>query len=113
MNVKSWPDIKFFAVAELHENELSASFRIYDMGDVSVPYGQKWPWELSEFSEEDLEICIEGWVKKYGCINWLFEECRNGNYFHACKRDELLRYGEVLARCWDWAGELIPEFDPC
>ena len=74
----------WFATAELHDNGLSVEYRIFD-------------GENSDDPEDDL--ILEGFVKNDGCSNWSSSE--NGDYFHACGKQELLRVGEAMALCWE------------
>lgn len=47
-----------------------------------------------------------GQVKWDGCSDWKFD-----SYLHGCGRDNLLAVGQVMAECWDWTAELLPNFD--
>jgi hypothetical protein len=31
--------------------------------------------------------------------------------FHGCDKDDLLNLGRVLAECWEWASQLLPNWD--
>ena len=59
----------------------------------------------------DAEIYIRGHVKWGGCSNWTFTENERGVMLHGCSRGNLSALGEVLARCWDLTGELMPNWD--
>jgi hypothetical protein len=56
------------------------------------------------------QVFLHGHVKWDGCSNWHFD-IDDGIMLHACERWELVRVGEVMARCWDWTKELLPNFD--
>lgn len=55
---------------------------------------------------EESEPYLHGHVIRDGCSNWSFDEQKRC-MLHGCDRQDLLNLGEVLARCWDWAEELI------
>lgn len=55
---------------------------------------------------EESEPYLHGDVKWDGCSNWSFDE-QERCVLHGCNRQDLFNLGEVMARCWDWADELI------
>jgi len=62
---------------------------------------------------EDLckaERFLHGSVKWDGCSNWHFDE-QDRVMLHGCNRLDLLRFGAVMAVCWDWAAELCTNWD--
>ena len=50
---------------------------------------------------------LHGGVKWDGCSNWHFDE-QDRVMIHGCRREDLTRIGEVMARCWDMAAEMLP-----
>lgn len=54
---------------------------------------------------EKANVYAHGFVKWDGCSNWEFDEQERG-MLHGCDRKDLIRLGEVLARCWDKTAEL-------
>jgi hypothetical protein len=58
-------------------------------------------------SLEGAEPYLHGYVKWDGCSNFYFDEQERG-MLHGCERRDVLRFGEVMAACWDWAAELCP-----
>lgn len=57
-------------------------------------------------SIDDAEVYMHGSVKWDGCSNWYIDE-QDRVMLHGCSRGDLLNTGEVMARCWDWAGEIL------
>ncbi len=74
-----------FVFADLHESKLSVNFTIFE-------------------HEEADEPMVSGSVKWDGCSNWNTEEC-----LHFCCRNQAKDLGDILAACYDWAAELMPE----
>jgi hypothetical protein len=60
---------------------------------------------------EEAEPYLHGEVKWDGCSNWHFDE-QDRVMLHGCSRDDVLRFGQVMAACWDWAAELCPAWNP-
>ena len=54
------------------------------------------------------EVFAHGFVKWDGCSNWQID-AQDHVMLHGCSRDDLFRIGAILAACWDWAAELMPE----
>ena len=54
------------------------------------------------------DLLMHGNVKWDGCSNW---EMNNQYCWHACTRAQLGNLSTVMQRCWDWAKEIMPEFD--
>jgi hypothetical protein len=61
-------------------------------------------------SLEAAEAYLSGSVKWDGCSNWHFDE-QDRCMLHGCSREHLVRFGEMMAFCWDWAAELCPNWD--
>ena len=59
---------------------------------------------------EEAEPYLHGSVKWDGCSNWHFDE-QERVMLHGCSRADVLRFGEVMAMCWDWTAELCPHWD--
>lgn len=58
---------------------------------------------------EEAEPYLHGSVKWDGCSNWHFDE-QDRVMLHGCRREDVLRFGEVMAKCWDWTAELCPHW---
>lgn len=113
---RDWKDIEFTAVAAV--SDLRVGFKVYDImgygegatkGVFDVPSwhragSNEWPDTVD--SLEEAEPYLTGEVRWDGCSNWHFDE-QDRLALHACNRDGLTRLGEVMARCWDWAAELL------
>jgi len=54
---------------------------------------------------DEAEPYLHGSVKWDGCSNWHFDE-QDRAMLHGCCRKDVLRFGEVMALCWDWAADL-------
>lgn len=68
-----------------------------------------------EFMVRELSGCIiendvymHGYVKYTGCSNWAFD---GSLMLHACTRSELCKFSGVMIECWDWAKELLENFE--
>lgn len=59
-------------------------------------------------SIEQAEVFAHGYVKWDGCSNWRFDE-QDRVMIHGCCKEHLINLGLILAACWDWTAELIPE----
>lgn len=59
---------------------------------------------------EEADIYLNGDVKWDGCSNWHFDE-QDRAMLHGCSRAGVKRFGEIMAMCWDWTRELLPDFD--
>ncbi len=94
---KDWPDLWFTAFATT-DGERDVQFRIFKHEGQSV---------IDDEPAFDEKPDLTGWVKWDGCSNWEVD-----GYFHSCSRAELEQLGQVLARCWDWAAELLPRMTP-
>jgi len=51
------------------------------------------------------EMYAHGHVKWDGCSNWYFDE-QDRCMLHGCCRQDILRYGVILAFCWEWTKTL-------
>lgn len=84
--IRDFPDLHFSVTAAANEN--SVAFVVHDLK-----------------SDIHTEVIFEGNVNNDGCSNWYFDDL-----VHCCNRSQLTRIGEAMARCWDWAKELLPGF---
>jgi hypothetical protein len=116
-------DLEFTAVAELGETGLFVSFRVLDvhgLTDMGKPL-----YEPTIDAPDNLEGYIDttdplhakpylhGSVKWDGCSDWHFDEQDEG-MLHGCSRENVQRFGDVLGRCWDLAGEIMGyRWRPC
>lgn len=99
----------FTVVAEPHSHHVS--FTIYEIvgwSEGTVPGVFDVPeWE-NALDLADAEVYLHGDVKWDGCSNWHFDE-QDRCMLHGCSRGDLQNLGEVMAQCWDWAAELLPQ----
>lgn len=56
-------------------------------------------------SIEEAEVYLSGYVKWDGCSNWYFNE-QDRVMLHGCCRDDILRYGLIMAECFDLTKDL-------
>ena len=113
--IKHLPELDFTIVAVTHECRVD--FKIYEvigwaesttLGIYDVPEFYIYHAENVRLTEsiQEAELFLHGEVKWDGCSNWHFDEQDRG-MLHGCTRQELLRFGEVMAACWDWAAEIF------
>ena len=109
---RDWTDIGFSARLTEKGSHL-AEFAIYSQ-DCRYPVmyhrrgATSWPDPVE--SIEDAEVYAHGTVKWDGCSNWQIDEAER-ICLHGCSREDLLALGEAMARCWDWAGEVLDTWD--
>lgn len=113
--IKHFKDLDFTVVAE--PNSHYVDYIIYDIkgwveGDTPGVF-DKPLWGDYQVDVDDLENAepyIHGEVKWDGCSNWHFDE-QDRIMLHGCCKKDIQRFGDVLARCWEWTAELCPSFD--
>jgi len=111
--IKHLPELDFTIVAVTHEYRVD--FKIYAVlgwGEGSAPG----VYDVPEFyttendclteSIQEAELYLHGEVKWDGCSNWHFDE-QDRVMLHGCSRQDVLRFGEVMATCWDWAAKIF------
>jgi hypothetical protein len=104
--VKPFPELLFVVHASLQGP--SVDFVVYDIEG----------WRHSDCGRDapsinESEPYLHGNVKWDGCSNWYFDE-QDRVMLHGCNKSDLLRLGQVMAECWDWAGELLgPNWQGC
>lgn len=116
INIEVFKDIRFIAIG--FPGEYAAEFSVYDIGgwgeDGSALYQKKdahsWPAPVDHVC--DAELYLHGTVNSVGCSDWHFDYPETLCH-HGCDREDLIRLGEVMARCWDWAEELVAHWNPC
>ena len=108
-------DLDFMVVATVKDR--CVEFNVYDIVGY-VEGAVKGVFDVPRFADgydaiEDITAAnrfLRGRVKWDGCSDWNFDE-QDRCMLHACDRNGLQRMGEVMARCWDWTAELLPNFD--
>lgn len=107
--------VKFFLPREIHgftvfatvKDECRVEFVAYDIFGRNPDGTPLWANDCQPVDTvEEAEVYFSGQVKWDHCSNWQFDE-QERVMLHFCCRDELLRLGEALAGCWDWAKELL------
>lgn len=111
---KDWTDIEFTAITT-SVSEHVVEYVVYAIEGVTTEgivlwhaAGATWPDPVADLTQA--EIYLHGSVKWDGCSNWHFDE-QDRLMLHGCTRRDLMNLGEVLARCWDWTRELLPNFE--
>lgn len=114
---KDLQDLRFTVVAEVKE-DLNEAYHVdyvvynacYFDDDTPIQWRHKDNWNDITDTLENAEIFLHGSVKWDGCSNWWFD-IEEQIALHCCERWELTRVGEVLAFCYDWTKELLPNFN--
>lgn len=97
-NQRDWPDLQFSATLQKAESDdYHAYFRLHEMSN-----GR-------DDLVADADHFVEAQVKWDGCSNWWFVRPLEG--LHFCDKSEFARLSEAMSRCWDWAAELIPNWN--
>lgn len=112
VHVKHFLDLRFTVEASAYQHHVD--FRIFDIcgwmegetkGVFDVPI-----WDGAE-RLEDAPVYLHGFVKWDGCSNWHFDE-QERVMLHGCGISDIQRFGDILAACWNWTGELCPAWSP-
>jgi len=113
---KHFMELGFTVVAE--PNEYHVDYTVYDHDGVNVEdnsprFHRRGATSSPDMVESinDAEIFLHGYVKWDGCSNWYFDEQKDGMMLHGCYRLDVLRFGLILAECWDWTKDLCPAWD--
>ena len=106
-------ELDFTVVAQVHEHWVD--YAIYDIEgwQDNAPCWHKagsmhYPDDVSRL--EEAEPYLHGTVKWDGCSNWHFDE-QDRVMLHGCSKADVQRFGDVMAYCWEWTRELLPNFD--
>lgn len=114
MLIKHFNDIGFSVVAEVESHHVSFNCYAHDAWDMDgtpLFHRKGSPCHPDCVNSIDsAEIYLHGCVKWDHCSNWWFDEQDRGVMLHACSREDLINIGELMARCWDWAPEILPTF---
>lgn len=109
---KHFKDLDFTVVATPYSHWVE--YAIYDIeGYTSIDNMPLWHKADSEEypdcveSLSEAEVYISGSVKWDGCSNWNIDENERG-MLHGCSRQDIQRIGDIMAQCWDWTSQLIP-----
>jgi hypothetical protein len=109
---KDWLDIGFVAVAI--PRDASCDFVAYRASDVSGKIEFEAMQDDGNAAGIDdmgqASIYLDGYVKWDHCSNWAFRY-QDRAMLHFCEREQAAAIGILLARLYDWARELIPEWD--
>jgi len=111
---RCFADLRFVVAAEVAE--FHVDYFIYDIAgftEDNLPLLQKkdatfYPDPVE--SMEDAEVFLHGFVKWDGCSNWHFDE-QDRLMIHGCGRADIQRIGDIMAACWDWTAEILPNWD--
>jgi hypothetical protein len=115
METKPWQekwfeDIEFY-VRMRHENEVVVAFEVHSLQLHDDGKGRPYKFEKRGATHSgevttdpnDSEPYVKGTIKWDGCshVNFL-------GYIHACSRQELVRFGQLFDRLFNFAMELMP-----
>lgn len=118
--IRNVNELQFTIVAEVREYVVE--FSIFDIegwddrdspGDYSSPLWHRAGAASHPDTVDELALAepyLHGSVKWDGCSNWHFDE-QDRVMLHGCTRDDVKRFGDVLAYCWDWAAEICPAWN--
>lgn len=104
-------DLQFTVVAEVYSHWVD--FKVYDMvawADDAPAWSGGGGFFNPVDTLEEADVYLHGSVKWDGCSNWAFDE-QDRVMLHGCSRENVQRFGDVLARCWDWTAELLPNWN--
>ena len=59
---------------------------------------------------EAADVFLHGSVRFDECSNWHFDE-QERVMLHGCSRQDIMAWSEAMARCWDWAVEILASRD--
>lgn len=105
-------ELSFTVVATPHSHYVE--YKIYDhagYNEDGSPLFQKGGSQCSPDPVETIEeseVYLSGSVKWDGCSNWRFDE-QDRVMLHGCCRDDILRYGLIMAACYDLTKELVKD----
>ena len=109
---KDFVDLEFTVIAVPHEYYVE--YTIYDHETLSIDGCDPSFHRAGSHSHpdpvdtvEEAEPYLHGQVKWDGCSNWYFDE-QDRVMLHGCSRENVQRFGDIMAACWDWTQELIP-----
>lgn len=113
MEIKHFKDLNFTVVAEPKQHWVE--YKVYDIegydSDTNTLYYHRADSDTHPDcvdTIEESEPYLSGSVKWDGCSNWHFDE-QERCMLHGCCRQHLQRLGDIMAQCWDWTGQLIPD----
>ena len=106
-------ELDFTVVAQVHEHWVDYTIYGIEGCQDNAPCWHKagsmhYPDDVSRL--EEAEPYLHGTVKWDGCSNWHFDE-QDRVMLHGCSKAQVQRFGDVLAYCWEWTRELLPNFD--
>lgn len=118
-HIRHMEDLDFTIMAQVRDHRVD--FCVYDIAG-RVEGEVKGVFDVPEWTKAGADVILDttsdiseaacylhGHVKWDGCSNWHFDE-QDNCMLHACERSGLQRLGEVMARCWDWTAELLPNW---
>jgi hypothetical protein len=112
---QDWKDLGFTVVAVA--DNYRVDYVIYDIEGEDTEGTVLWHRKGSDSHPdwvetiEEAEPYLHGTVKWDGCSDWSFDE-QDRVMLHGCCRADVSRFGEAMARCWDWTKELCPHWNP-
>lgn len=111
-------DIGFTAIANpLGKNRIYAvRFKIYTIVATDLKGKVFWQKRGGRTSPnpvdnlEEAELYLHGDVTWDGCSNWYFDE-QDRVMLHFCGLKDIQSIGQVMERCWHWAGEFMTNWE--
>jgi hypothetical protein len=114
--VRNVTELDFTVVAEQEVDAYHVTYTVYDIEgytpDGKPVWHKKDAPSYPDFVDtlEEADVYLHGDVKWDGCSNWHFDE-QDRCMLHGCSKKDVQRFGDVLAYCWEWTRELLPNFD--
>lgn len=113
-SLRVWEDIGY-AARQIKKWEVIWEYEVFKLDGVGGPgvsFHKKdsphWPDPVEDINQADR--FLHGSVKWDGCSNWYFDQ-QDRCMLHGCSQQDLLDIGEVMARCWGWTEEAMPNFE--
>ena len=66
-------------------------------------------WHRPFTTLDEAQPYLHGAVKWDGCSDWHFDE-QDRCELHGCSKEDVQRFGAVMAICWDMTAELCPQW---
>lgn len=115
---RDWPDLEYSAVIhKLEQNDEGTIYRVTfalyehlgvdDMGAILLH--KNGCDDRMEYVENagDAEVAVYGEIKFDGSSTWWIDDSEGPFFLQTSGRESLEDFGKMMARCHDWAGEII------
>lgn len=118
-HIRHFDNLRYSVIATVENNPFGnepteVQFRIYEIFPWDDAGNRQWK-KCVDGSYDGVDVITDadayahGEVKWNGCSNWHIDE-QDRVMLHECDRAGLENIGKILAACWDWTKELLPNF---